>query len=49
MYGNLIQDFFTRAGNWPLGSAMAVIMLVRRRWSLVAIALRVVDLRRALA
>jgi len=26
MYGNLIQDFFTRAGNWPLGSAMAVLM-----------------------
>jgi len=45
MYGNLIQDFFTRAGNWPLGSALAVIMLLVTL-ALVAIALRVVDLRR---
>src|SRR4026209_2125098 len=42
MYGNLIQDFFTRAGNWPLGSALAVIMLVITL-ALVAIALRVVN------
>jgi spermidine/putrescine transport system permease protein len=28
MYGNIIQDFFTRATNWPLGSAFAVVMLV---------------------
>ena len=28
MYGNIIQDFFTRATNWPLGSALAVVMLV---------------------
>jgi spermidine/putrescine transport system permease protein len=48
MYGNLIQDFFTRAGNWPLGSALAVIMLVLTV-VLVAVALRVVNLRRALA
>ena len=48
MYGNLIQDFFTRAGNWPLGSALAVIMLVLTL-ALVAIAVRVVDLRRAVA
>jgi spermidine/putrescine transport system permease protein len=48
MYGLLIQDFFTRAGNWPLGSALAVIMLVVTI-GLVAIALRVVDLRRAVA
>ena len=48
MYGNLIQDFFTRAGNWSLGSAMAVIML-GLTLVLVAIALRVVNLRRALA
>lgn len=48
MYGNLIQDFFTRAGNWALGSAMAVIMLALTL-VLVAIALRVVNLRRALA
>jgi spermidine/putrescine transport system permease protein len=48
MYGNLIQDFFTRAGNWPLGSALAVIMLFLTL-ALVAIAVRVVDLRRAVA
>jgi spermidine/putrescine transport system permease protein len=45
MYGNLIQDFFTRAGNWPLGSAMAVLMLLAVL-VLVGLALRVVDLRR---
>jgi spermidine/putrescine transport system permease protein len=48
MYGNLIQDFFTRAGNWPLGSALAVIMLLLTL-ALVALAIRVVDLRRAVA
>jgi spermidine/putrescine transport system permease protein len=46
MYGNLIADFFGRAGNWPLGAAMAVIMLVVVA-ALVLLALRVVDLRRA--
>jgi spermidine/putrescine transport system permease protein len=45
MYGNLIQDFFTRAGNWPLGSAMAVLMLLVVLM-LVGLALRLVDLRR---
>jgi spermidine/putrescine transport system permease protein len=48
MYGNLIQDFFTSAGNWPLGSALAVVMLVVTL-ALVAVALRVVDLRRVAA
>jgi len=48
MYGNLIQDFFSRAGNWPLGSALAVIMLLVTL-GLVALALRLVDLRRAVA
>jgi spermidine/putrescine transport system permease protein len=48
MYGNLIQDFFTRAGNWPLGSAMAVLMLLAVL-VLVAVALRLVDLRRVAA
>jgi len=48
MYGNLIQDFFTRAGNWPLGSALAVIMLILTL-ALVAVAVRVVDLRKATA
>ena len=27
MYGNLIQDFFTKAANWPLGAAMSLVML----------------------
>lgn len=45
MYGNLIQDFFSRAGNWPLGSAMAVVMLLAVL-VLVGLALRLVDLRR---
>lgn len=48
MYGLLIQDFFSRAGNWPLGSALAVIMLLLTI-GLVTIALRLVNLRRALA
>jgi spermidine/putrescine transport system permease protein len=48
MYGNLIQDFFTRAGNWPLGSAMAVLMLLAVL-VLVVVALRLVDLRRVAA
>jgi spermidine/putrescine transport system permease protein len=48
MYGNLIQDFFTRAGNWPLGSAMAVLMLLAVL-VLVGLALRLVDLRRVVA
>jgi spermidine/putrescine transport system permease protein len=28
MYGNLIQDFFGRSANWPLGAALAVVMLL---------------------
>jgi spermidine/putrescine transport system permease protein len=48
MYGNLIQDFFTRAGNWPLGSALAVLMLLTVI-VLVVLALRLVDLRRVAA
>ncbi|TMB57068.1 MAG: ABC transporter permease [Chloroflexi bacterium] len=48
MYGNLIQDFFTRAGNWPLGSALAVVML-GVTLLLVVVALRIVDLRRVVA
>ena len=48
MYGNLIQDFFTRGGNWPLGSALAVVMLLAVV-ALVLVALRLVDLRRVAA
>ncbi len=28
MYGNIIQDFFTKAANWSLGSALSMIMLL---------------------
>jgi len=48
MYGNIIQDFFTRAANWPLGSALSVIML-SATLGLVIVGLRVVDPRRLLA
>jgi ABC-type spermidine/putrescine transport system permease subunit I len=27
MYGNLIQDQFVRALNWPMGSLMSMVML----------------------
>jgi spermidine/putrescine transport system permease protein len=45
MYGNIIQGFFTRSANWPLGSAMAMIMLALTL-AVVAVALRVIDVRR---
>lgn len=45
MYGNLIQDFFGRAGNWPLGAALAMVMLILTVVG-VLLALRAVDLRR---
>lgn len=45
MYGNIILGFFTRSANWPLGSAMAMVMLALTLL-LVVVALRVVDLRR---
>ena len=45
MYGNIIQDFFSKAANWPLGSALSMIMLVVTL-ALVALAVRLVDVRR---
>jgi len=45
LYGNIIQDFFTKAANWPFGSALAMIMLATTL-ALVAVAVRLVDLRR---
>jgi spermidine/putrescine transport system permease protein len=45
MYGQLVQDFFTRAGNWPLGSALAVVMLMTTL-ALVALATWIIDFRR---
>ena len=47
MYGNVIQDFFTKSANWPLGSALSVIMLVVTL-VLVAIGVRIVQPRRLL-
>lgn len=48
MYGNIVQDFFTRAANWPLGSALAVVMLGTVLAATV-VALRLVDVRRLMA
>ena len=48
MYGNIVQSFFTQAANWPLGSALAVIML-GVTLALVIVALRVVRPQRLLA
>jgi spermidine/putrescine transport system permease protein len=47
MYGNIIQDFFTKAANWPRGSALSMIMLAVSL-VLVAIATRLVNVRRLL-
>lgn len=48
MYGNIIQDFFTKAANWPFGSALSMIMLVVTL-ALLALATRLVNLRELLA
>ena len=45
MYGNIIQDFFTRAANWPLGAALSVVML-GATLVFAVVALRLIDLRR---
>jgi len=44
LYGNIIQDFFTKAANWPLGSALSMIMLAATL-ILVALATRLIDWR----
>src|SRR5512135_2042907 len=44
MYGNIIQDFFTKAANWPLGSALSMIML-SATIVMVFVATRLVNLR----
>jgi spermidine/putrescine transport system permease protein len=44
LYGNIIQDFFTKAANWPFGSAMSMVMLLSTL-ILVAIATRLINLR----
>jgi len=45
MYGNIIQDLFTRAANWTLGSALAMVMLVATL-VVAGVALRIIDVRR---
>ena len=45
MYGNVIQDFFTKAANWPFGSMLSVVMLVATL-AVAMLALRAVDVRR---
>jgi spermidine/putrescine transport system permease protein len=47
MYGNLIQDFFTKAANWPLGAAMSLVMLAGAL-VLVGVATRLVNPRQFL-
>jgi spermidine/putrescine transport system permease protein len=44
LYGNIIQDFFTKAANWPFGSAMSMVMLLLTL-VLVALAVRLVNFR----
>jgi len=45
MYGNIIQDFFTKSTDWPLGSALSLVMLVGTL-VLVAVAVRLIDVPR---
>jgi len=44
LYGNIIQDFFTKAANWPLGSALSIIMLTATL-IIIAFATRLIDFR----
>ena len=44
LYGNIIQDFFTKAANWPFGAAMSMVMLVGTI-VLVLLATRLINLR----
>jgi spermidine/putrescine transport system permease protein len=48
MYGNLVQDFFTKAANWPLGAAMSLLML-GATVVMVAMALRLINPRRLIS
>jgi len=47
LYGNIIQDFFTKAANWPFGSALSMVMLAATL-VLAGVALRLIDWRRLL-
>lgn len=44
MYGNIVQDFFTKAANWPFGSAMSMVMLVATL-IFVLIAIRLINIK----
>jgi len=44
MYGNIIQDFFTKAANWPFGSAMSMVMLLGTL-IMVGLATRLINLK----
>jgi spermidine/putrescine transport system permease protein len=45
MYGNIVQDFFTKAANWPFGSMLSVVMLVATI-AVALLAVRAADVRR---
>lgn len=47
MFGNAIQDYFTKAANWPLGSALSMLMLATTI-VFAGLALRVINVRRIL-
>jgi spermidine/putrescine transport system permease protein len=47
MYGNVIEDYFSKSANWPLGAALSVVML-GVTLALVIVGLRVVQPRRFL-
>jgi spermidine/putrescine transport system permease protein len=47
MFGNVIEDYFSKSANWPLGAALSVIMLVITL-VLVVVGLRIVQPRRLL-
>jgi spermidine/putrescine transport system permease protein len=47
MYGNVIEDFFSKSANWPLGAALSVIVLVITLF-FVLVGLRIVQPRRLL-
>ena len=47
MYGNVIQDFFTKAANLPFGSALSMLMLAATI-VFVAIGVKVIDVKRFL-
>jgi spermidine/putrescine transport system permease protein len=47
MYGNLVEDYFSKSANWPLGAALSVIML-GLTLVLVLVGVRIVQPRRLL-